>query len=326
MTETSTNIKSEQENRITKQVSTPASAGTLPWMNAYIPYLIAISFVGMTALLTLMLTVVMENKAELERSVTFNTSEPLLANARVAFGHTIISGEAAPERFIDDEIGKGQATPLASPATQAFPDKPEPGPGSSQSAVVEIVGTGGESENVRSAIYPEAAVLTSAIDATQDPTAAEAIPVPVNPAQTDGTVVTITQNVDLTEQGLSTARHDPSNTLENIVMAHNNTITGLENAIAQKAYNREQLQAMVIYNLNLMENQIRRLENSLRPAFPPALAAYERMVSKRRESFGRMLQRRQEILYRAQQSRDVLRENYSQLLDLLSSRTAMNLV
>jgi hypothetical protein len=39
-----------------------------------------------------------------------------------------------------------------------------------------------------------------------------------------------------------------------------------------------------------------------------------------------MLQRRQEILYRTQQSRDVLRENYSQLLDLLDSHAVIKLV
>lgn len=308
-----------------KQASTPASAGTLPWMNPYIPYLIAISFVAMTALLTLMLTVVMENKAELERSVVFNTSEPLLANARVAFGQTMVSGEAAPERFIDDNISNSQAAAPVSPATQAFPDKPEPSPGSSQSAVAEMMSTVG-SVNVSPAISTEAAALASVNDASEDTTAAETGPVPANSAQTDGTVATITQNVGLTEEQLSTARYDSSDSLDNIVMAHINTITGLENAIAQKAYNREQLQAMVIYNLNLMENQIRQLEDSLRPAFPPALAAYERMVSKRRESFERMLHRRQEILYRTQSSRDVLRESYSQLLDLLGNSTSINLV
>ena len=143
VTEKSANTKSEQENRIKKRASTPASAGPLPWMNPYIPYLIAISFVAMTALLTLMLTVVMDNKAELERSITLNTSEPLLTNARVAFGQTIISGEPAPESFINDSVSNDLAAEApASPVTQALSDKPEPAPGPSQSAIAEMPVTG----------------------------------------------------------------------------------------------------------------------------------------------------------------------------------------
>jgi hypothetical protein len=291
-------------------------------MNPYIPYLVGMTFVAMTALLTLMLTVVLENKAELERSITFNTSEPLLANAHVAFGHTILSGEAEAEFFIDDDVSNSPDVAADSPVTHALPGNPEPARKSSQSAVAGMPGTG-KPENTSAQISPETSTLFSTSYATEDPTAAETNSLPVRSVHTSSDLAT-TRHTDFMQEQWSTARDTHSDTLDNIVMTHSNTIANLEFAIAQKTYNREQLQAMVIYNLNLMESQIRQLEDRLRPAFPSALAAYERMINKRRESFERMLQRREEILYRSQQNRDLLRENYSLLLDLLGSRTAIN--
>jgi|GEM_PF-4147206 len=61
-------------------------------MSPYIPYLIAGSFVAMTALLTLLLTIIMDNKAELDQVLDDQeyTSQTMLADAREAFGQNEI--------------------------------------------------------------------------------------------------------------------------------------------------------------------------------------------------------------------------------------------
>ena len=54
-----------------------------------VPYLIALIFLTLTAALTLLLTVVMDNKNELHQKTTFRNVSPLLADARSAFDITM---------------------------------------------------------------------------------------------------------------------------------------------------------------------------------------------------------------------------------------------
>ena len=82
-----------------------------------------------------------------------------------------------------------------------------------------------------------------------------------------------------------TVGHD----LDRVVDAHETRINDIRAMITLRDTNKRQVEQAISYHLNLMEMQVRYMEDRIRPAFPPAIASYERMVNRRREAFHRRM-------------------------------------
>lgn len=226
-------------------------------MSPYIPYLIAISFVVMTGLLTLILTLTMDYKSQMDRALAKQADKPILADARMAFGQL-----------------------------RAIINPPTPGLLQNNSAVSPVVES-----------------------------------IPTNPAQTTVPVASDnssedTQSTDkqptagLSEYQIAASRQD----LDQLIDRHENRITEIRTIIAFQVTHKQQIDELVIRHIHLMERQIQAIDDRLRPIFPQAVASYERIMNRRRESFQHIIQTKEKLLRRIDDSREQLREHYTQLL------------
>ena len=324
-------------------------------MSSYIPYLIAGSFIVMTALLTLLLTIVMDNKTELNHVLAEQgyASETMLADAREAFGQdepSVVKEPDAPallqeeiaipptlnEQVTDTQTGSEDETPITTTETntpvlatadgtidvpaELVNEKTATTPNTPLPGITETVfNSPAESEEKAVAISPTPNKPVPAITASTDD-ANNTVAIMENNDSTANVVPstnTNTQSVGetpATENDLVvTVGHD----LDKVVDAHETRINDIRAMITLRDTNKRQVEQAITYHLNLMEMQVRYMEDRIRPAFPPAIASFERMVNRRREAFHRRMRHREELRQRIYESRNFLRHQYSQLLELL---------
>ena len=304
-----------------KQVQQKASlrattgAGAL---NPYIPYLIAASFVVMTALVTLLLTMVMENKAELDEVLADRQQfpEPILADARMAFGQGMDTGmesntaehpsallseenAIAPDAMPNTEMPAEQTASKMASKPASPPDTIDTVPTNSAERLAADVGN-------QTAMSP-ADTAIEAVSATvkRDVVAATTISQPA--------VVSLSADPRLVHNNFESGNRQ----LEKIVSSHEEQIHSFNKMLQLQTVNREEMQNTITHHMQLMESQIQAIEQILRPETPSAVVGYDRMIYRQRESFQRMMQRRNKMLQRALESRHRLREDYTLLLDLL---------
>jgi hypothetical protein len=348
-TPSSTN-NSDSKQQVT--LKTP-DAGII--MSSYIPYLIAGSFIVMTALLTLLLTIVMDNKTELNQVLAEQgyASETMLADAREAFGQNEPSVVKEPDTpaLLQEEIAIPPTLSEQVTDTQAEPENKTPATITETNTPVLATAAGtidvpDELVNKKTVTTPNTPLpgITETVVTSPAESEAKAVatspapnkPVPAITASTDdaNNTVTIIENND------SFANVDPSTStngqsvgespatdndlvvtvghdLDRVVDAHEARINDIRAVITLRDTNKRQVEQAITYHLNLMEMQVRYMEDRIRPAFPPAIASFERMVNRRREAFHRRMRHREELRQRIYESRNFLRQQYSQLLELL---------
>ncbi|MCW8963590.1 MAG: hypothetical protein OQL16_07315 [Gammaproteobacteria bacterium] len=309
----------------------PSTAGSITHL--YAPYLIAISFIAMTGLLTLLLSAVMDNKVELDRVAAIHDSKPILADARMAFGQestpiteteqvglpALLSEEAAvsPDSVNHSATSENQISVAAentdevpqavNTANNLLPLENEPALASDQPDSVTAPIT--TIDEVTTVSVNSADGNLSAVDKTTQTVHSDMIDENAN-SQTSPTVATAT----LAEENIVST----SETLDRVIDTHDQRIKEIHTAILEQSYDsRQSVEQTITNQLKLMEMQVRNFEEGIRPSYPPAIAAYERMINRRRASFHRMMQNREELLQRVHNSHKRLRERYSQLLDML---------
>ena len=330
-------------------------------MSSYIPYLIAGSFIVMTALLTLLLTIVMDNKAELNQVLAEHEYAPetTLTDAREAFGQDEPSVAKAPDApaLLHEEIAIPPSIHEQVTGTQAGSE------GETQAIVTEpntsVLAAATNTIDAPAELTDEKTTSILPTANTPSPTIQESVanipadsedkavatspassePVPAITVSADGAnkAVAIVENQDsMTNEDPSTITNTPSvsgpssiedervasagHDLDRVVGAHETRINDIRAMITLRDTNKRQVEQAITYHLNLMEMQVRYIEDSIRPAFPPAIASFERMVNRRREAFHRRMQRRKDLRQRIYESRNLLRQQYTQLLDLLRDK------
>ena len=331
-------------------------------MSSYIPYLIAGSFIVMTALLTLLLTIVMDNKAELNQVLAEQEYAPetTLTDAREAFGQDEPSVAKAPDApaLLHEEIAIPPSIHEQVTGTQAGPEGEtqaivtEPNTSVLAAATNTIDAPAELTDEKTTSILPTANIPSPTIqesvanipadseDKAVATAPASSKPAPAITVSADGAnkAVAIVENQDsMTNEDPSTITNTPSvsepspiedeqvasagHDLDRVVDAHETRINDIRAMITLRdTNNKRQVEQAITYHLNLMEMQVRYIEDSIRPAFPPAIASFERMVNRRREAFHRRMQHREELRQRIYESRHLLRQQYTQLLDLLRDK------
>lgn len=351
-------IPNSAKNSDSKQQVALKTPDTGIIMRSYIPYLIAGSFIVMTALLTLLLTIVMDNKAELDHVLAEQGYAPgtMLVDAREAFGQdgppvakepdvpALLHEKIAISPTLNEQIANTQVGSEGEmPATVTEPntsvlatadstiDAPakvvdekttatSPTPNTPLPAITESVANipaDSEDKTVATSPTPNKPVpaITVSIDDTNK--AVAIIKSHDSTANEDSSTITNTQSVGETpaieNDMVASVGHD----LDRVVDAHEARINDIRAMITLRDTNKRQVEQAITYHLNLMEMQVRYIEDRIRPAFPPAIASYERMVNRRREAFHRRMRHREELRQRIYESRNFLRREYTQLLELL---------
>jgi hypothetical protein len=354
-------IPNSAKNSDSKQQVTLKTPDTGIIMRSYIPYLIAGSFIVMTALLTLLLTIVMDNKAELDQVLAEQgyAPETMLVDAREAFGQdeppvakepdapALLQEEIAisptlNEQTADTQVGSEGETPatVTEPNTSVLAtanstiDTPaevvdekttaaSPTPNTPLPAITESVANipaDSEDKTVATSPTPHkpvAAITVSANDANKAVAIVENQDSTTNAdPSTITNALSVSKPLPIEDEQVASAGHD----LDRVVDAHETRINDIRAMITLRDTNKRQVEQAITYHLNLMEMQVRYIEDRIRPAFPPAIASFERMVNRRREAFHRRMRHREELRQRIYESRNFLRREYTQLLELLRDK------
>ena len=231
-----------------------------------VPYLIALIFLTLTAALTLLLTVVMDNKNELHQKTTFRNASPLLADARSAFDITM------PYSRLPDESNRIAGDTNKSP----YQENPLTLPKS-----IMDLQSGTRQQKQFSTTANRNDIAAGSSDDSHSPH---------NP--------TIYGSHPL-KGALSP--NEVSSALDKIVLAHYNKISFIRDSISQQTFGQQELESMVLQHISLMEEQIAELtlRVNLEEEAQRVGTAFERVLNKRQGSFERILNRKLNILQRA---------------------------
>lgn len=279
-----------------KQGARPGSGIVHSGLSMRVPYLVATAFVALTALLTLLLNVAMENKGELEKHIALQSPNPLLADARTAFGQVTAIDTFHPSVTASGNTDAGQ--------TNKSINHKHPLVLASEAADVH---------SARDAI--------TAISADTQPSEY------LLPALDSGIAVPPQHNDKITaiELTSSNSRQSPtvlSQVPEQVTMATDETLPALDNIVyirgllSKQNDSQQELESTVMQYMTPMDKQIIELTRRVNAVeeIHRVGTAFERVLYKRQGLFERMLNRRFNILQRASESRTNLRAGYMQLL------------
>jgi hypothetical protein len=300
-------IETDNSSKISKQASMPVSISPLPKINQIIPYLIATFFVVITGLFTLLLTIVLDNRDGHERTAAFRAAEPILVSARIAFGQDRkINIRTYDLQTTRPTVNTGKSI-IAEPL--ATKSRINPASDFQPASLTELQPTG---DYERPAGLQK--LIAHNVSVTDDNPSPPILDTgfAIAPMDNDQTAPFSTDAAGQYQEissfipyltDLPITSEEASSAPEHIVAAHSNKIKFVRHSISRQTHNREQLETIVVQNLQLMKDQIRELEEHVRPEVevPRTATAYERIHGKRRASFERITHRRLDILRRARQ-------------------------
>lgn len=251
--------------------------------SSYTPYLIAAAFVATTALLVLLLSMLLDNKAAVEKVITASEDISLLADARSAFGHTgPLPGDDLTTNT-DDNISAVSADSLAR-------HKAEPGaPGNTREPLDDYI--------TRPIDLEKAPITTN--NQQTFVSVAELTPAnrPMPTASPEKSAITGQQpatRAAKSDHSLQTSSA-PVNT-GTTANVYNQAIEDYRSSIIEQVDDRYKLSRLVNQHLTDMRNEIWDIESRRRSSISPAASAYDKINYRRHNAFKRLTHRPSQAL------------------------------
>jgi hypothetical protein len=270
---------------------TTVKTSDIPGMHPVLPYAIAATFIFLTAGLTMLMTSLLGETDEAIRELEDATesiqgSPSLLVEARDSF----IKPAQAPTE-----------TPAASDTPTAMTMQSAPITASSRT---------------------EAPVITDTVSKKIDETMLASVP-PAPAPKTERVVSSARKPSPVVEDVHIAKSRERAN---QIFSMHQQRVAEIRKRLHENADKREQqIEAYITAQIKTLNEDISRIEESLRPLAPAhVVEAYQKMIDKRREVFNRRMEERQKLLQEIRQRRSELRQRYTQLIKEMAAAQALS--